>query len=56
MHVYHESCSGAIFMIFSEKIMLLHVHCYTVSFAKEAVIWIYILGKVNFIHISKDCT
>jgi hypothetical protein len=35
---------------FAEKIMLLHMHFYTVSFAKEAVIWISILGKVNFIY------
>jgi len=28
------------------------MHFYTVSFAKEAVIWISILGKVNFIHLT----
>jgi len=44
------------FCDFSEKIMLLHMHYYSVRFAKEAVIWISILGKVNSIHISKDCT
>jgi hypothetical protein len=41
---------------FSEKITLLHRHCFTVRFAKEAVIWISILGKVNFNLISKDRT
>lgn len=41
-------------MIFSEKIMLLHMHFYTIMFAKEAVIWIAVLGNVNIIQISKD--
>jgi len=41
---------------FSEKIVLSHMHCNTFRFAKEAVIWISILGKVNFIHICKDST
>lgn len=44
------------YVIFSEKVTLFHMHFYTVSFAKEAVIWISDLGKVNFINVSKDCT
>jgi hypothetical protein len=41
---------------FSEKVTVLQMHFYTVAVAKEDAIWISILGKVNFIHVSKDCT